>query len=472
MDILATPQRLRLVAILFASTLLGTALAAPQTTLLLLPLAVGAVGALLAYEVPAFSCAVLIMTFGLGVDVHISLLTHAAGPSGPEGESSLGSAIAKVVPFAVAGVLILRYGVARAINWPFFAFTLVAGISIAVLPMGHISSNTEMVRSFVGSTAPFALAFALAPRAVWTVLCRGVVLVPILSTLGGMLTHIAGIYPAFDDRGRFQGLHSPPFLAGFCTTAIFAATLEYLRGFRMRWLILGGLDLAILLTTQARTPTAVVGIFLLLVFFASGRDVFPLKRKVDLVMGGLVPGTIVIGPAIAYALERFVSQGDSLSGRDILWSYFTDAIAQRPLLGYGLGAGKLVVNPYDQVIKYIGSVAPHNEYLRLTVEGGVIGCAMIFLAILLWIWVGTRDTPPAERLVMRAAILGVLFHSAFDNTLIATTGVIQFIWFSAALARGRMEMPARGSYGAHYAASRGRAMSSAGAKAISQASRA
>ena len=43
------------------------------------------------------------------------------------------------------------------------------------------------------------------------------------------------------------------------------------------------------------------------------------------------------------------------------------------------------------------------------------------------------------RLVLRCALVAALLHAAFDNTLIASTAVIQFGWFAAALARARME---------------------------------
>ncbi|MFC7541381.1 O-antigen ligase family protein [Siccirubricoccus deserti] len=232
-------------------------------------------------------------------------------------------------------------------------------------------------------------------------------------------------------------MHTPPFLAGFCVTAIFAATLEYLRGFRLTWLVIGGLDLAILLATQARAPFISVTLFLLLVFLLSGRKVFPLRRKVDLVMGGMVPGLVVLGPVLVFALDRFIGAADNFSGRDIIWPYFIEAIEARPLFGFGLGAGKLIVNPEDPTIKLLRSTAAHNEYLRLSVDAGIIGCAAIFLSIIAWIWGGSRNAPPAEKLVLRAALLAALLHSAFDNTLIASTAVVQFSFFAAALARAR-----------------------------------
>jgi O-antigen ligase len=431
-----------LLSLLTVAGLLVTAIAAPTVALALLPAAAALMIALLFHEAPVLAIALLVGSYGLALDQQLDMMAEA-GAGGSIG--TLGAAVVKVIPFAIAAMLALRYGVAPAINWPFLAFTLVAVASLIVLPIGRVSTFAEMARSFVGSTAPFVLAFAAAPRPFWSTLCKAVILVPLVSAGVSFATWAAGIYPSFDANWRFQGLHSAPFLAGFCTTAIFAATLEYLRSFRTRWLLLGGAVLAVLLATQARAPLIAVIVFLLLVFALSDRRVFPIKRKLDLAFGGLLPAAVLLGPLFVYALDRFIGgegDGPNLSGRDVIWPYFLDAIESRPLFGYGLGAGKLIVDPEDPKIRLIRSSAAHNEYLRLSVDAGIIGCAAIFLSIAAWVWMGTRRAPPADRLVLRCALVAALLHSGFDNTLIASTAVIQFTWFGAALARARMESAA------------------------------
>jgi O-antigen ligase len=417
--------------------LIFTAILEPQMALALMPAAAALLIAMLFYEAPVLAVGLLVASYGLALDLQLDLIAQAGGGA----VGTLGAAVVKIIPFAIAAMLCLRYGFAPTINWPFLAFTLIAAISLVVLPMGRVSTFGEMVRSFIGSTAPFILAFAAAPRPIWSALCKAVILVPLISAGVGMLTWVTGLYPAVDLNWRFQGLHSPPFLAGFCVTAVFAATLEYLRSFRAKWLILGGAALAVLLATQARAPLIAVAVFLLLVFALSDRRIFPLKRKVDLAMGGLLPAAVLLGPLVIIAAERFLG-GDEyakFSGRDVIWPYFLDAIETRPLFGYGLGAGKLIVDPEDPQIRLIRSNAAHNEYLRLSVDAGIIGCALIFLSIIAWIWAGTRKARPTDRLVLRCALLAALIHSGFDNTLIASTAVIQFTWFGAALARARME---------------------------------
>ena len=427
------------VALVAATALLLAAIAAPPLALALLPAVAALLVAMLFYEAPVLAVVLLAACYGLALDIQLDLLA-ASGAGG--GVGTLGAAVVKIIPFGIAAMLCLRHGLAPAINWPFLAFALVAAVSLAVLPIGRVSTFGEMARSFIGSTAPFVLAFAAAPRAFWSALCKAVVFVPLTSAgLGLFVAAPIGFYAAFDDNWRFQGLHSAPFLAGFCTTAIFAATLEYLRGFRTRWLVLGGAALAVLLATQARAPLIAVGLFLAAVLLLSGPRILPVKRKLDLLMGGMVPAAILLGPLAMMAMDRFLGADEfaRFSGRDIIWPYFLQAIETRPLLGYGLGAGKLIVDPEDPQIRLLGSSAAHNEYLRLAVDAGILGTAAIFGAIVAWVWGGTRGVRPADRLVLRAALLAALLHAGFDNTLIASTAVIQFAWFTAALARARME---------------------------------
>lgn len=431
MIMVLSPATQRMMALLGAALLLLGAVAIPEWMLRLVPLLFLGVAALALYQFPRALAAVLVLTCAFGLDIQMEV-TLGIG-------ESWGAAGLKLIPFALAGALVLRYGPTREINWPFLTFIAIAGISLVVLPIGRIATNADMIRSFIGSSAPFVLGFALAPRKVWTLLIRGAAVVPIISAGTSFLTGLVGIWYPFDIGGRFQGMHSPPFLAGFCVTAIFAATLEYLRGFRMIWLLVAGLDLAILMLTQARAPLIAVGLFLGIVFLFSGREIFPLRRKVDLVMGGMVPGLIALGPAIYYAMHRIANMASDMSGRDIIWPYFLDAIQARPLFGFGLGAGKLIVNPEDPMIRLLGSNAAHNEYLRLSVDAGIIGCAAIFLSIIVWIWTGSSKSPPADRLVLRAGLIAALLHSGFDNTLIASTALMQFSFFAAAMARGRVD---------------------------------
>jgi hypothetical protein len=48
---------------------------------------------------------------------------------------------------------------------------------------------------------------------------------------------------------------------------------------------------------------------------------------------------------------------------------------------------------------------------------------------------GTRGLPPAERWLMRLIFAAFAVHSATDNTLIATTASVFFLWVSTVFAK-------------------------------------
>jgi O-antigen ligase len=229
-------------------------------------------------------------------------------------------------------------------------------------------------------------------------------------------------------------------------TAVFACMLEYLRGFRLRGLAMGAVNLAVLAGTRADAALLVAMLFLMMVFLAARGRTFPLRRKVDLAMAGMIPALLLLGPVLFHALARLVAQEGSFdfSGRDLIRPYLLDAIEGRPLFGYGLGASRAILDPEDSRSRLIASAAAHNEYLRLAVDAGVIGCAAVFAAIVAWIWGGTRRIASADRVVLRCALVAVLLYGVVANALVASPAVVLFAWFTAAMARARLESPSRG----------------------------
>jgi O-antigen ligase len=129
-----------------------------------------------------------------------------------------------------------------------------------------------------------------------------------------------------------------------------------------------------------------------------------------------------------------LGEAANLSNRDLVWPYFQQAFAASPLFGWGVGAGKVIIPITSPLSALIGTNAAHDEYLRIGAEGGVLGLGV--LLVLLWLWVarGSAALPPGPRTLMRLIFLGFAIHSATDNTLIATTSSVFFLWVSAVFA--------------------------------------
>jgi O-antigen ligase len=138
-----------------------------------------------------------------------------------------------------------------------------------------------------------------------------------------------------------------------------------------------------ILLSLSRTAFAVS---LLLIVLSKVSLRFPLRRAVRVLPYALlvVGGAWLAWEEYAPFRAMFVTGDNALaiggfslntSGRYFMWSRLLEAWRQSPLFGHGAGASMryLAANYY-----FDGFRQPHNEYLRLAVDGGLV-------AVLLWI---------------------------------------------------------------------------------------
>ncbi|OYV25292.1 MAG: hypothetical protein B7X08_06220, partial [Acidocella sp. 20-63-7] len=78
-----------------------------------------------------------------------------------------------------------------------------------------------------------------------------------------------------------------------------------------------------------------------------------------------------------------------------------------------------------------------DEYLRIGAEGGVLGLGLLLACMALWVRRGTAPLPAPERWFMRLVFVGFALHCLTDNSLIATTASVFFLWASAIFAGAR-----------------------------------
>jgi len=108
--------------------------------------------------------------------------------------------------------------------------------------------------------------------------------------------------------------------------------------------------------------------------------------SVPLALNLLSVGSVMFGPI--HALVDRMLPDPTFTGRDVIWSFALDHVAQRPLFGFGFesfwGMPNLVADwNYLESWGYRASDA-HNGYLNLAVTTGLVG-----LALTLW-WVLAR----------------------------------------------------------------------------------
>ena len=340
----------------------------------------------------------------------------------------------KAAGIALAVIIALRFGWRRDRYNPAFAYTAMfaTGLLHGLYPGLTILSS---LRSLIGSAAPFAFSFIKLPADFRPTVTRIVILGPLANLAAGLILNALHLHPIYTMEAgvlRLAGAGQPAFLGGFALIAIYAGLMEIIRDQhprspRTEFLLLAT-NFAILLLTGARTPLALAALLLL------GTLLF--QRRLMALAAAIALLAIAILFQGDFGFIRAVSlvqlgQAENLSNRNLIWPLFESAIASSPWVGWGVGAGKIIVPTTTGISTLIGTNAAHNEYLRIGCEGGLIGAALLIVCMALWAYHGSKHLPRAERTLIRLVFLAFAVHSATDNTLIATTSSVLFIWASA-----------------------------------------
>jgi O-antigen ligase len=115
------------------------------------------------------------------------------------------------------------------------------------------------------------------------------------------------------------------------------------------------------------------------------------------------------------------------NGRDRIWRGYLDEFLSSPLFGRGLGAAEH--GAYHDL--------PHNAYLRLLVDAGLVGFALYGIAVLLWAWRMLDVVKPGERTFVWALFLALGAYAFTDNVLIMPAGMIPFLYLAVMRTRSR-----------------------------------
>jgi O-antigen ligase len=359
-------------------------------------------------------------------------------------------AAVKAAEIGLGLVCMLRFGPRLDPFNPAFAYLFIfAGGLVHGLHPGLTAADS--LRSLIGSAAPFVFCFSRVPLA-WTQgIIRMTIWIPLLTVAVGAVLAAAGLRPLFTESGgwRLSALGHPAFLGGFCLTAIYAGLFELLRDGRRRDLALVGANFLLLLATGARAPAVYAVAVTLVVLLATRSPAFPARLRLGLLLaaGTLLPLAVLAAGALPEVrlFQVLASEASNLSGRDILWPLFERAADQSPWLGWGLGAGNVIIDPGSDVAELIGSRAAHNEYLRMSVEGGEIGRWLLIVLFLIWGLRGSGPLPRDEKLLMRLILAAFAGHAYTDNVLISTSACVFFTLITAIFARGRLEAATRRS---------------------------
>jgi len=349
--------------------------------------------------------------------------------------------VMKAFGLVLVAALALRQGVKRDRYNPGFAFATMfaVGLMHGLYPGLTLLSS---LRSLIGSAGPFLFSFVRLPPIFIDAVKRAAVWGPLFTVAFGGLLAILGLDHMYDvEQGalRLGASGEPPFLAGFALIGVYAGLMEYLVNPRASeaWLVLT--NLVIILLTGARTPLALAVLVTFAVLIAQRRLLMLAAVGAVLALGTMFLSNLSFLRVITLAQ---LGEASNLSNRDLVWPYFQQAFFASPWFGWGVGAGKVIIPVTSHLTSLIGTNAAHDEYLRIGSEGGVVGLALLITLIFLWVKRGSATLPRAQCWLMRLIFLGFALHSGTDNTLIATTSSVFFLWVSVVFATAGQERKA------------------------------
>ena len=89
-----------------------------------------------------------------------------------------------------------------------------------------------------------------------------------------------------------------------------------------------------------------------------------------------------------------LGEASNLSQRLLVRPYFIHAMQQSPWVGWGMGAGKIIIPRDAHIAHLLGTNVAHNKYLRIGAEGGFLGAGLLITLTALWAVHGSRPLPP------------------------------------------------------------------------------
>jgi hypothetical protein len=166
------------------------------------------------------------------------------------------------------------------------------------------------------------------------------------------------------------------------------------------------------------------------------------RLKLALLGGGFIGGIGLL--QIPFVAKRLYKQFDpsypynTFEGRLQIWSDTLHMLRDHPIFGAGLRAYAIVMRPYVTTPKHLPELYPHNIFLAMWVELGLLGLAAFVILLALLLWRGWSSYAKADGLARpllwgtSASFIAIAVHGMFDTPYFNNDLAVEF-WFLAAL---------------------------------------
>jgi teichuronic acid biosynthesis protein TuaE len=269
---------------------------------------------------------------------------------------------------------------------------------------------------------------------------RALAIAATLSVAVGAVLRVLGIHRLFDVEfyshvARLQGASIPSHLALMCVTGALATLVITAReGPSAFTRITAIANLFICAETVTRGSVLITVAITVCTVVVELRRAGRIGRLAILYLcagAGVELGAEFLPGLVDRTLYGSPTGGFNSSGRLQNWHVYWHIFSQHPLGGVGLGW----LTDLSSSVQLIGNYnVPHNEYLRMLDEGGVLGTVVILAAIGIGIRQLLRQVAEPDRRLVVVAFVALAVMSIFANTLSTPQFSIGFGLVLAALA--------------------------------------
>jgi O-antigen ligase len=345
----------------------------------------------------------------------------------------------KALLLAAVAANVVRFGVRRDVaSWPLLAVVVLAAQSVTLADLDPRLTPSVMAFAALDLALPWSLVHLVAApgsRARYALLLALLAAACVAAGLVLHLLEVRGLYFGSTTRGlRLHGASNAGWLACLAFAGFAIALHEAVRRRDPGFACLAAGNALIAVLTGGRMGVGAC-LVLALAYLGFALPAQPRISRVGTVGLGIGAGLGLL--LVSASLVQGYHAGRledvfSLTGRDTIWARYFEQFLGYPIFGRGLGAGAVGASYYD---------LPHNDYLRLLVEGGVFGLAIYGAAVLLW---GRRVialVAPGERPFVRALFLALAVYALTDNILTMVPALVPFVYLALILGEPEVARP-------------------------------
>lgn len=351
------------------------------------------------------------------------------------------SFLIKLIVLFTIFLAVKRFAIGTKSNQRLFFITLLYSIYILLseiwlMPEAFTGESISSIAALVIPAFLFRFQFRDDSN---TAVLKTFILMPILVVCFGLILYLLIGRPIFrleyDGTTRLQGGSIPAHLGMICFISIFALNLLYIKGHlpKKKFYIFYIITYVILFLSGARM--ALVCSFLSTIVFVY--QYWKANSTIKIILSTLTFISFIVYVILKSSRSGSLGNADVLvntSGRTDAWAFFYQVFLDNPVLGIGAGNSSKFFRNSD--IEFF--VTPHNEYLRLLVEGGLIGTAIVsffmfrYIFFKLMLYKRTKSENVFQLLTLYAC---TLIFSFTDNTFSTYQYYIPFLYITHYLGR-------------------------------------